>query len=73
MAPDSGESTAYETGALRSTYFSWNHISKTLSWVVRGNFADSKSFTQITATLLDPQGTKGGPVYPIGQGGTIQF
>ncbi len=73
MYEDDGETTDYENGNSRATYFGWNHIAKNLNWIVRGSFADEHSFTQVTATLMDPQGPVAGSVVPIGFGGSIQF
>ena len=80
MVEDDGETDAYistgqKTAAMRTTTYSWDDNSATLSWKVEGAFSgDAHTFTQLKPTLfLLAGGVKTADVQAIGTSGTIHL
>jgi alpha-glucosidase len=55
LVEDDGSSTAYATGDLRRTTFTWDDAARKLSWTIQGNFAGNSIFKDMTISLFDPQ------------------
>jgi len=79
MVEDDGETDAYistagQKAAMRTTTYSWDDKSATLSWKVEGAFSDSHTFTQLKPTLfLLAGGVKTADVQAIGTFGTVHL
>jgi alpha-glucosidase len=79
MVEDDGETDAYistagQKAAMRTTTYSWDDKSATLSWKVEGAFSDSHTFTQLKPTLfLLAGGVKTADVQAIGTSGTVHL
>jgi alpha-glucosidase len=58
LVEDDGMTTAYLNGQVRRTLFVWNDASRTLSWKIDGPYAGKDVFTDITVSVMDPDGKK---------------
>ena len=58
LVEDDGLTTAYLKGQIRRTIFVWNDASRTLSWKIDGPYAGKDVFTDITVSVMDPDGKK---------------
>jgi alpha-glucosidase len=53
---DDGKTLDYQKGLTRSTAFSWNDQTKSLSWKASGNYDGKNRFHQVKAVLFAPSG-----------------
>jgi alpha-glucosidase len=53
---DDGKTLAYQTGSVRTTTFSWNDQTRTLSWKIAGDYRGANIFHSLKAVLFSPQG-----------------
>ncbi len=70
---DDGQTSAYQSGAARTTSFSWNEQTRTLSWKVTGSYTDDRVFRALKAVLFLPQGEKTEKQAALGKDGSINF
>jgi alpha-glucosidase len=74
LIEDDGATTAYESGAVRTTVFKWNDASRTLAWVVSGQSAPvANEFVSVYATLFSAKGVQHSSTATIGSSGSLSF
>jgi alpha-glucosidase len=69
---DDGKTLDYQKGVVRTTAFSWNDQTKTLSWKISGSYDGSNRFHQIKAVLFAPSGATSKDA-SLDQDGSITF
>lgn len=74
LVEDDGATTAYETGAVRTTNFKWSDSDLTLAWSVSGASEKvANTFSNLFVTLFTAQGVRKSAVTTIGSSGAINF
>jgi len=74
LVEDDGESTAYASGAVRSTRLAWDDGARTLSWaVVDATAAGTAGFSQLFVRRFDAAGVASSAVVQIGKGGSVKL
>jgi alpha-glucosidase len=58
LTEDDGLTNAYLRGIVRHTNFQWYDAARTLSWKITGPYAGKDIFTDITVSVMDPDGVK---------------
>lgn len=58
LVEDDGQTTAYLTGNLRRTTFTWNDATRELSWKVEGTYNGKTIFKEMQVTVFDEQPKK---------------
>jgi alpha-glucosidase len=53
LVEDDGQSTAYTTGQLRRTTFTWNDAMRKLSWRIEGPYTGADIFLDMNVTVFD--------------------
>ena len=68
LVEDDGISCDYLKGAIRTTTFTWNDVTRTLNWKQTGGYSGKNVFRQIHAVLFDAAGKKeqSGELTPAG-------
>jgi alpha-glucosidase len=56
LVEDDGATTAYESGAVRKTTFTWNEQNQKLSWKVTGTYAGDNVFKAMKVVLFSASG-----------------
>mmetsp|Transcript_21126 Transcript_21126/g.66072 ORF Transcript_21126/g.66072 Transcript_21126/m.66072 type:complete len:165 (-) Transcript_21126:98-592(-) len=73
LVEDDGATTAYESGAVRTTSLKWDDARRTLSWTTSGAAAGPQAFLELFVTLLEPRGLQRSTVQSLGTGGSISL
>ncbi len=72
LTEDDGKTLDYQKGIVRSTAFSWNDQTKTLSWKITGTYQGDHRFHQVKAVLFAPSGQQA-KVETLDKDGSITF
>ena len=72
LTEDDGETTAYQTGAIRKVAFTWDDQQHRLSWKATGTYTGPHHFSALKAVFFGPQGRVEKPA-TLGDTGTVQF
>jgi len=56
LTEDDGKSTAYMTGQMRQTTFTWKDATRTLTWKIAGPYQGKDIFKEMNVTVFDPAG-----------------
>ncbi len=68
---DDGETVSYQRGNVRTTAFSWNEQTRTLSWKITGPYAGERVFRAMKVVFFSTQGERIEADARLGEDGSV--